>query len=407
MKILLIHNTYQQAGGEDVVFEQERRLLQQHGHEVATYQRSNHELEQLSTFERLALVTRITSAEDSKLAIRKIIDTFQPDLVHAHNTFMMISPSVYEACGEAQVPVLQTLQNYRLLCPAALLFRDGHVCEECTEHGLLRSVQHGCYRGSRSTTAAVALMLKTHRKRGTWNDAVTGYVVATEFARQKFIDGGLPAEKIYVKPNFVDPDPGERSRPGDYALFVGRLSPEKGLSTLLAAWNRLDSSIPLVIAGDGPLRTALEAEVAKNNLRQVSFAGRLNSAETRAAMKQARFLVLPSLWYEGFPMVMAESLACGTPVVGSRLGAMQEIITDRRTGLHFNTGDAADLADKVSWAWNHGAELAAMGREARRDYEALYTPEMNYTLLMAIYQQVIKTQFGAYGRSQPIHAAQF
>jgi glycosyltransferase involved in cell wall biosynthesis len=407
MKILLIHNTYQQAGGEDVVFEQERRLLQQHGHEVATYQRSNHELEQLSTIERLGLVTRIISAGDSKLAISKILDTFQPDLVHAHNTFMMISPSVYEACGEAQVPVLQTLQNYRLLCPAALLFRDGHVCEECTQHGLLRSVWHGCYRGSRSTTAAVALMLKAHRERGTWNDAVTGYVVATEFARQKFIDGGLPAEKIYVKPNFVDPDPGERSRPGDYALFVGRLSPEKGLSTLLAAWNRLDSSIPLVIAGDGPLRSALEAEVAKSNLRQVSFAGRLNSSETRAAMKQARFLVLPSLWYEGFPMVMAESLACGTPVVGSRLGAMQEIITDGRTGLHFNTGDAADLAEKVSWAWSHEPELAAMGREARRDYEALYTPEMNYTLLMAIYQQVIKTQFGAYGRSQPIHAAQF
>jgi len=405
MKVLLIHNTYQQPGGEDVVFEQERRLLQQHGHEIVTYQRSNHEIEQLSMFERIALVTRIIAADDSKQQVWKILEMFQPDLVHAHNTFMMISPSVYEACGEAHVPVLQTLQNYRLLCPAALLFRDGHVCEECSEHGLTRSVWHGCYRDSRPTTAAVALMLKTHRERRTWTDAVTGYVVATEFARQKFIHGGLPAEKIFVKPNFVDPDPGERSQPGDYALFVGRLSPEKGVSTLLAAWSRLGPSIPLVIAGDGPLRPRLEAEVAKNNLRQVSFRGRLNPSETRAAMKQARFLVLPSLWYEGFPMVMAESLACGTPVLGSRLGAIEEIITDGRTGLHFTPGDPTDLGEKVEWAWNHPSELTAMGREARRDYESRYTSEMNYSLLMAIYQQVIKAHSEADGRSQPIHVA--
>jgi glycosyltransferase involved in cell wall biosynthesis len=406
MKILLVHNTYQQPGGEDVVFEQERRLLQQYGHEVVTYSRSNHEIEQLSMFERVALVTRIISANDSKNDIRKILDMFRPDLVHAHNTFMMISPSVYEACGEAHVPVLQTLQNYRLLCPAALLFRDGHVCEECTAHGLLRSVWHGCYRDSRPTTAAVAVMLKTHRERRTWTDTVTGYVVATEFARQKFIDGGLPAEKIYVKPNFVDPDPGERSAPGDCALFVGRLSAEKGLSTLLAAWRQLDTSIPLVIAGDGPLRATLEAEAAQNNLRHVTFRGRLDANETRTAMKQARFLVLPSLWYEGFPMVMAESLACGTPVVGSRLGAMQEIITDGRTGLHFATGDSTDLAEKVEWAWNHPSDLAAMGREARRDYEALYTPEVNYSLLMSIYEQALRSQSEAGGdRSEPIHVA--
>ncbi len=248
-------------------------------------------------------------------------------------------------------------------------------------------------------------MLKTHRERRTWTDAVTGYVVATEFARQKFIHGGLPAEKIFVKPNFVDPDPGERSQPGDYALFVGRLSPEKGVSTLLAAWSRLGPSIPLVIAGDGPLRPRLEAEVAKNNLRQVSFRGRLNPSETRAAMKQARFLVLPSLWYEGFPMVMAERLACGTPVLGSRLDAIEEIITDGRTGLHFTPGDPTDLGEKVEWAWNHPSELTAMGREARLDYESRYTSEMNYSLLMAIYQQVIKAHSEADGRSQPIHVA--
>jgi glycosyltransferase involved in cell wall biosynthesis len=405
MKILLIHNTYQQPGGEDVVFEQERRLLQKHGQEVVTYLRTNHEIEQLSVFQRLGMVTRIISANDTRQDVGKILQAFKPDLVHAHNTFMMISPSVYEACAEAHVPVLQTLQNYRILCPAALFFRDGHVCEECMEYGLQRSVWHGCYRDSRTATAAVALMLKTHRERRTWSEAVTGYVVATEFARQKFIDGGLPAEKIYVKPNFVDPDPGERSGPGHYALFVGRLSPEKGLSTLLGAWRMLSDSIPLVIAGDGPLRLKLEAEAAEHDLRHVTFRGRLDAGETRAAMKQARFLVLPSLWYEGFPMVLAESFACGTPVVGSRLGAMQEVITDGRTGLHFTPGDSADLAGKVAWSWNHPAELSAMGREARRDYESLYTPATNYSLLMAIYQQLLAVPSETGSRQKPIHVA--
>jgi glycosyltransferase involved in cell wall biosynthesis len=405
MKILLIHNSYQQPGGEDVVFEQECRLLRQHGHEVRTYQRSNHEIEQFSLFERLALVTRIISAEDSKQDVREVLDKFRPDLVHAHNTFMMISPSAYEACNEAQVPIVQTLQNYRLLCPAGLFFRDGHVCEECADYGLLRSVRHGCYRDSRPTTAAVALMLKTHRERRTWSDAVTGYVVATEFARQKFIAGGLPAEKIYVKPNFVDPDPGERCGPGQYALFAGRLSPEKGVSTLLTAWSRLGISIPLVIVGDGPLRSILEKQTAEKGLSQVTFRGRLNAAETRVAMKQATFLVLPSLWYEGFPMVMAESLACGTPVLGSRLGAIQEIIADGRTGLHFAPGDPVDLAEKVEWAWSHPAEVTAMGQEARRNYETHYSPETNYAQLMAIYQQAIGTHVESRGQGRQTYVA--
>lgn len=407
MKILLVHNTYRQSGGEDVVFEQERHLLEQKGHEVVTYQRSNQEIDQFSPLERLALITSIISATDSKQEIAKILETFRPDLVHVHNTFMMISPSVYEACGEARVPVLQTLQNYRILCPKAQLFRDGKVCEECTEHSLIRSVWHGCYRSSRAASAAVAFMLKTHRERRTWTDAVTGYVVATEFARKKFIAGGLPARKIYVKPNFLDPDPGERVSPGHYALFVGRLSPEKGLSTLLAGWSRLSTTIPLVIAGEGPLRPALEAEVARKKLQQVTFRGQLSASETREAMKQAGFLVLPSLWFEGFPMVMVESLACGTPVLGSRLGAMEEIIADGRTGLHFTPGDSADLAQKAEWAWNHPVQLATMGREARRDYETLYTADTNYSHLMAIYQNALKIPSIAGREDQPIHVAKF
>jgi glycosyltransferase involved in cell wall biosynthesis len=392
MKILLVHNKYQQAGGEDVVFDQELRLLERHGHHVVSYLRSNHELEELSPIEQIGLVGRIISAEDSKEDIQQILREEKPDLVHAHNTFMMISPSIYEVCKQEGVPVLQTLHNFRLLCPAGTFFRDGHVCEECRNHGLMRSVAHGCYRESRAATAAVALMLQVHRTRRTWDELVSGFIALTHFARDKFIECGLPAEKIYVKPNFVYPDPGQRSTAAHYALFAGRLSPEKGVSTLLAAWDRVRSPIPLVIVGDGPLRSELEAEAAKRNLWQVTFRGHLALSETRAAIKQAAFLIVPSLWYEGFSLNVAEAFACGVPVICSRLGALQENVADHRTGLHFDVGDAEDLAAKVEWARTHPFELATMGREARHEYERRFSSEVNYSRLMEIYEQMV----GAY-----------
>jgi glycosyltransferase involved in cell wall biosynthesis len=389
LRILLVHNSYQQPGGEDVVFEQERQLLERHGHHVITYTRSNRELESLSVFARLEAVGNLVSAGDSKREVARILQTERPDLVHVHNTFLMISPSIYEACQDAQVPVVQTLHNYRLFCPAMFCFRDGHICEECREHSLLHGVWHGCYHNSLSATAAVALMLQVHRSRGTWTEAINGYIALTEFSRNKFIAAGLPAQKVHVKPNFVDPDPGVRNADGEYALFAGRLSPEKGVSTLVAAWKKLTAEVPLLIAGDGPLRRELEAEVAKSNLRRVTFLGRLGASVTRAAMKKAAFLIVPSVWYEGFPMVIAEAFASGVPVLGSRLGSIQEVVAHGRTGIHFTAGDPTDLAEKVDWAWNHPSELRAMGREARLEYESRYAAERNYSLLTEIYSQVL------------------
>ena len=293
MKILLAHNSYQEPGGENVVFEQERQLLERNGHRVITYKRSNHELNDLSALGRISLLKNIVSAKGSKNEIGKILRSETPDLVHVHNTFMMISPSIYEACQHARVPVLQTLHNYRLFCPALYCYREGHVCEECTEHSLVRGVWHGCYRGSSMATAVVALMLQIHRTRGTWTDAIDGYITPTVFSRSKFIDAGLPASKIHMKPNFVDQDPGARTYPGHYALFVGRLSPEKGVLTLLDAWERLPTNVPLVIVGDGPLRGHLESEVEKRNLRDIHFKGWLRHDEVQMVMKKAAFLVFP------------------------------------------------------------------------------------------------------------------
>jgi glycosyltransferase involved in cell wall biosynthesis len=389
MKILLIHNAYQQPGGEDVVFNQERQLLERAGHQVLTYCRSNGEIAGYSSLKQLALAGRMVWARDTRREIFSLLRSKKPDLVHVHNTFLMISPSVYAACREAQIPVVQTLHNYRLLCPAATFFRGGHVCQECLAHSVWRGIMRGCYRDSRAATSAVATMLTVHRWRHAWTRRVDRFIALSEFSRQKFIEGGIPAEKIAVKPNFVCADPRGRTRRGEYVLSVGRLSPEKGVATLLAAWRRLRLRIPLLIIGSGPQRPVLEAHAKQMGLSVVRFLGQLSRAEVMEAMKRARCLAFTSEWYENFPMTIVEAFACGVPVICSRLGAMQEIVADRRTGLHFTQGDSADLAAKVEWGWTHVEEMAGMGRVARAEYEAKYTAERNYTLLMEVYQQTL------------------
>jgi glycosyltransferase involved in cell wall biosynthesis len=385
MKILQVHNFYQQPGGEDVVFSQERGLLESKGHEVITYTRSNHEAQAGSLLDRARMLRSIVSSDESRRQVTDLLRARKPDLVHIHNTFMMISPSIYDACAALGVPTVLTLHNYRMLCPSTTLYRNGEVCEECIDGGLARGVMHGCYRESRLTTAAVAMMIQIHRSSKTWDRHVGAFIALTEFAKQKFIDNGLPSAKIHVKPNFVAPDPGERERAGDYALFVGRLSPEKGVAVLLEAWGKLGVPVPLKIVGDGPSRAELQSQAERLGLPRVEFLGRLEAAAARETIKRAGFLVIPSLWYEGFPLVIAESFACGVPVVGSRLGSMEEIIRDGGDGVHFTAGDADDLAEKVRWAWTHPAEMEEFGRSARRKFEAHYSPQANYEALMDIY----------------------
>ncbi len=391
MKIVLVHNYYQQPGGEDQVFSQERSLLESRGHEVVVYNRSNMELRNASPVQRLLLPKRMIWAERARREILQLLLQEKPALVHVHNTFMQISPSIFAACREAGVPVVQTLHNFRLLCPAATFFRQGRLCEECREVSLWRGIQHACYHQSTFATAAVAAMIAAHRKAQTWVEGVTRYIALSQFARRKFTEGGLREEKISVKPNFVSTDPGVKDGSGEGAVFVGRLSPEKGVATLLNAWGKLSSPIPLRILGDGPLRR--EAELAKSrlNLSNVSFAGHVSHPEAQAAIKNARFLIVPSECYENFPMTIVEALACGTPVLCSRLGAMQEIVADGCTGLHFSPGNPDDLAAKADWAFHHSPQMDEMGKAARREYELKYTAERNYLTLRDIYDQAIST----------------
>jgi glycosyltransferase involved in cell wall biosynthesis len=405
MRIVLVHNSYQQPGGEDVVFDLERQLLERAGHQVVVYRRSNWELEGSSAFRWPMQAINTIWSTDTRQAFAKVLAREQPQLVHIHNIFVMVSPSIYSVCKEAGIPVVQTLHNYKLLCPATNFFRNGKVCEECVKHSLLRAVRYGCYRGSRPATATVALTLAVHRLANTWNDKVNVYIAPTDFARKKFLEAGLPAEKIAVKPNFVHPDPcskdagatvgqrqpslSERRRQENYTLFVGRLSPNERVRTLLKAWERIPGRIPLRIVGTGPERAELEGEAAQRGLTSVSFLGQLSREATFAAIKGARFLIFPSEWYETFGLGIAEAFACGVPVISSRLGAMEEIVDNLRTGLHFTPGDPDDLATKVQWAWTSPKEMEAMGREARREYEAKYTAERNYPMLMEIYERAI------------------
>jgi glycosyltransferase involved in cell wall biosynthesis len=396
MKILLVHNAYKHRGGEDNVFSAERDLLVAAGHCVTAYLRHNDDIAVDGFFSSAKLATQTIWSWESYRALGELLRESQPDIVHFHNILPLISPASYYACVKAGVPVVQTLHNYRLVCPGGMFLRDGLVCEQCLGRSIpWPGIAHACYRGSRAATSGVATMLTVHRALRTWQHGVNVYIALTEFARRKFIEGGLPRERIVVKPNFVSLDPGVSVSRGDYALFVGRLAQEKGLDILLSCWRQLSNTIPLKIAGDGPLHDEMESFAAQSSLKSVSFLGRVSSGEILELMRGARFLVFPSLWFEGFPLTIAEAYACGIPVVASRLGAMGEIVEDGRTGLHFKSGDAADLAAKVEWAWAHEDQMESMGIAARKEYESKYTAERNYQMLKEIYESAIRLRVEA------------
>lgn len=389
MKIVLVHNTYLEQGGEDVVFWQERSLLRDAGHEVIEYQRFNQEMEQYSAAQRMGLLVRTVWARDSYRDFTALLRKHRPDVVHVHNTFPLISPSILWACRKQHVPVVHTLHNYRLLCPGANFIRDGRPCEDCNGGSLLNSVVHGCYRNSRPQTAAVALMLSVHRARKTWTRAIDRYIVLTEFARSRFVSAGFPPDMITVKPNCVHPDPGMRTGTGSYALFVGRVSEEKGALTLLKAWRELPRSMPLQIIGDGPAYPQLQADAASQGLSNVTFLGRVPREKVIHAIKGARFLIFPSQLYENFPLTILEAFACGVPVIASRLGAMQEIVKEGYSGLFFEPGNANDLSRVVAEAWSQPEYMNTLGSQARAEYESKYTAAVNCRRLVEIYREVI------------------
>lgn len=381
MKILLVHEYYRQPGGEDRVFDAESALLEEYGHEVVRYTERN---ERIDGMPRVPLALGALWSRRSSGRLRSLVEEERPDVVHFHNTFPLVSPSAYWAAKAAGVPVVQTLHNYRLVCPAAAFYRDGHLCEECMGRAVpWPGVVHACYQGSRAATGVTAAMLTLHRAVGTWKRKVDRYIALTEFARRKMVEGGLPEEKIGVKPNFVHPAPEPGGGGGGYAAFVGRLSPEKGVRTLLGAWEGMDEPVPLRIAGDGPLAGPVRRAAERD--RRIEWLGHQPLERAQGLIGEAACLIVPSITYETFGRTIVEALATGTPVVASRLGAMAELVDHERTGLLFEAGDPAALAAAVVRLVNDESGTRRMREEARREYERRYTAERSHAILMETY----------------------
>jgi glycosyltransferase involved in cell wall biosynthesis len=390
VKILQCHNFYQHPGGEDQVFQDEARLLRSHGHEVVQFTRHNDIVDRMASWQ-LALATvwnRKTSAE-----LRQTIRRERPSIVHFTNTFPLISPAAYYAAKKEGVKVVQSLHNYRLVCPNALFLRNGTACEACLGKFVpWRSVLHACYRNDRRASAVIAGMLSFHRAIGTWTRAVDLFLALTEFGRRKFIEGGLPADKIVVKPNFVPLDPGPAKGSGGYAVFVGRLSAEKGIETLLGAWTSGPMDVPLIIIGDGPLADRVRHAASVNP--RIQWLGQQPSERVIEIIGDAGMLVLPSITYEGFPKTIVEAFSRGTPVVGSDFGAMAWLIRHEQTGVLFPPGDSTALRESVKRLHGNSAALAPMRLAARKEFEQKFTLEANYRMLMAAYRRVLGESSG-------------
>jgi glycosyltransferase involved in cell wall biosynthesis len=383
LRILSIHNNYKFRGGEDESRESEERLLREMGHQVDLYEENNTRIAKINPAN---LALRTVWSQQSYRTVQSKLRQNRCDLIHVQNFFPLISPSVYYAAQAENVPIIQTLRNYRLICPNGLFFRDGRVCEDCLGKFVpYPGVTHACYRQDRGATAATAAMLTFHRTIGTWN-RVNLFITLSEFARQKFIEAGFPAAKMLVKPNFVHPDPGVGGGSGDYALYVGRLSVEKGLDVLISAWERLSTKMPLKIVGEGPLAEMVVAATLR--MPHIEWLGQRPISEVHELMGEAKFLIFPSKWYETFGRVAVEAFAKGTPVIASNIGAIAELIDLPKNGLCFNPGDPQDLADKVEWCLSHPKLVREMRRYARAEYESKYTATQNYSQLIEIYNRV-------------------
>jgi glycosyltransferase involved in cell wall biosynthesis len=383
MKILFVHNFYKIKGGEDVVFRNEIELLNLKN-EILEYTVNNDSINSLLS--KVLSFFRVVFSLKAYREFKQCLKLHNPDVVHVHNYFPLLSPSVFYACKNMNIPVVHTLHNYRAVCPTALLMHADEVEERSIKGTSWWAVANKVYRGSLMGTLALAIMVESHKWLGTWQTKLDRFIALTEFSKQKYVEAGWPNHKVVVKPNFIeDPFDGDTvvAKAGGYGLFVGRLSEEKGVDILFKSWaNTLGK---LKVIGDGPLKDFVESKSSGS----IEFLGRKDKSDVLDLVRNADFIVMPSTWYEGFPMVLVEAFACGTPALVSRLGSMKEIVEDGVTGLYFEAGNSQDLAEKAQWLIDNLERTREMGQNARNEYLAKYTPEKNYEVLMDIYQQAI------------------
>jgi len=397
-RILLVHDRYREAGGEDVVFDTETALLASHGHEVERLVVDNADIDrEPSLAGRIRLATNTVWSSSSADRIRKVVRTFKPDVVHVHNTFPLLSPAVHSAARAEGAATVQTLHNYRLVCLSANLYRAGRPCTDCVGRLVaMPGVLHACYRDSRAASLAVASMQTVHRARHTWSRDVDAIIALTAFGRDRLIEGGVPASRLVVRPNFAEVDAPPDAGPGDGFVFAGRLTEDKGVDVLIDAWRQAGVDSTLTIMGAGTLEPLVRAAAA--DMPNIRYLGVVPRQQLLGVMASSRAVVVPSRWYEGFPLTVLESFACGRPVIAAGHGSLAEVVTNGETGLTFRPSDPTDLADRIRWSEANAEAAAKLGRAARATYETEYTPKRGYETLIAVYRRAIAVRQRPTGR---------
>lgn len=378
-RVLIVHNYYQIPGGEDTVVANEKKMLEEHGHKVILYSRNNAELKHMSKPQKLFLpITTIFNPRTYK-EIKSLIKSKNIEIVHVHNTLNLISPAVYYAARAMKVPVVQTVHNFRLLCPGATFYRGGHICEDCVESGLWCAVKHKCYRGSRIQTLACVISTWFHRMTGIYGKI--NYICLTEFNRQKLLNlKQIKPERVFVKPNFVeskDVFAPEENRENQF-VFAGRLDKLKGIDILFEAWKRMGDTAPkLVVCGTGPMEEWCKSHLQQNSVN-IELRGFVPNTEARKLIANNKALILPTQWYEGFPMSIVEAFSVGTPVVCSDLGNAGSIVEEGVTGCKFRADSAEDMINAVR-------RCDGMCESTMSEFNNKYSDVRNYEMLKKIY----------------------
>jgi glycosyltransferase involved in cell wall biosynthesis len=396
LKILLAHNFYGSAApsGENSVYLAEKELLKSHEHSIIEFSRHSDEIRDRGFLGKLqgGLVTPWNPFTAKK--IRQLLKTEKPDILHVHNTFPLLSPSIFHAVKEFPTATVLTLHNYRIFCAAAIPMRNSNICTECLEkQSIFPALKYGCYRESRLNTLPLTIMIGLHRRLGTWSRLIDAFIALTEFQKDKMVKAGLPAEVVHVKPHFY-PDPPlplpwrERE---EKIVFIGRMGKEKGVHILIEAWRLWGESAPkLEMIGEGPEWRRIRESVHGTKVEdKITFLGQLPFSKGQELLAKAKLLVLPSLCFEGFPMVIREAFALGVPVAASRIGAIPFIIKEGINGVMFKPGDSTDLLKMVKPLWENSVKLSVMAEAARKEFEEKYTADTNYDILMEIYREAI------------------
>lgn len=387
-RILQVHNFYQIPGGEDVVVRNEKRLLEEHGHKVYTYYRSNAELKEGGRLGKLCVPFTAVYSFKTVREVKKLIKEYQIDIVHVHNTLTMVSPSVFYAAFSCHVPIVQTLHNFRMLCPAGSFFRDNVICEECVRGGLKCAVKHKCYRNSKLQSFVSAAVLKVHRVLGTYRKV--NFICLTEFNRNKLLALGdiVDAKKIFIKPNFTFAEgiePSNVPEQEEYYLFAGRVEALKGVDIAIKAFEQIPDR-KLYIAGTGPMMDEMQAYVKEHNIQNVKFLGYLQKEDMTEKFYHAKAVIMTSQCYEAFAMTIAEAYSYGVPVIAGRVGNMEGMVQEGVTGVKFTYNSSSDLAEKVKEF--EKLDRVTLKENAREFYQERLRPEDNYQKLMEIYESI-------------------